>query len=448
MAPKDISRRVFVGDLTAAGLAFSIVPRHVLGGRGFLAPSDRLNVACIGVGGKGESDVKGVSEAGATIFALCDVDLQSAESSLRRFPQAKRYRDFREMLDKEARNIDAVSVTTPDHVHAAATMMALRMGKPVFCQKPLARTLHEVRTVMDQARRSKLPTQMGNQGHTGEGTRQIREAYEAGMIGKIREVHYWTNRPIWPQALDRPTEAHNVPPYLDWNLWLGPAPERPYNPAYAPFRWRGWWDYGTGALGDIACHAMDAAFWTFDLRFPSRIEPETTQLYPETAPKSSRVTYHFPARGDRPEVKVVWRDGGLWPARPVGLPDQMDWPYGDVGGQLWIGEEASLMADCYGDGAWWLAKSGARALADSPPPQKYPRSPGVYREWISAIKGGSAPGSTFDGHAGPLTQMVLLGCIAVRLGKDVEVDPETGAITTPGVPEEYIKPTFRKGWSL
>ena len=447
MTSKDISRRAFVGDLAATGLAFTIVPRHVLG-RGYLAPSDMLNVASIGVGGKGESDVQGMADAGANIYALCDVDWNSAETSFRHFPQAKRFRDYREMLDHEGKNIDAVTVTTPDHVHAAATMAALKLGKPVFCQKPLARTLYEVRTVMDQARRSKLPTQMGNQGHTGEGTRLVREAYEAGMIGTIREVHYWTNRPIWPQAIDRPTEAHNVPPYLDWNLWLGPAPERPYNPAYAPFRWRGWWDFGTGALGDIACHAMDAAFWTFDLRYPTRIEPESSQLFKETAPKSSRVTYQFPAVGSRPEVKVVWRDGGLWPARPIGLSDDVDWPYGDVGGQLWIGDEGMLLADCYGDGARLLTKSGTTLLSAHPPAQKYPRSPGVYKEWIGAIKGGPAPNSSFDGHAGPLTQMVIFGCVAVRMGRTIEVDPATGNITTPGVPEEYIKPVFRKGWTL
>src|SRR5690606_7313716 len=238
-----VSRRDFVGS-SAAAAAFTIVPRHVLGGPGFVAPSDKLNIACIGVGGMGKNDVDGVS--GENVYALCDVDRKAAEESFRNHPKAKRYTDYREMLDREAGNIDAVTVSTPDHVHAAAAMMALKLNKHTYCQKPLARTLHEVRSLAAQARTTKVSTQMGNQGHTFEGTRQLREYIEAGAIGTVREVHYWTNRPIWPQGLDRPTELHTPAPTLDWNLWLGPAADRPYHPAYAPFRWRGWWDFGTG----------------------------------------------------------------------------------------------------------------------------------------------------------------------------------------------------------
>ena len=307
MTTEPVSRREFLGDVALAGAAFTIVPRHVLG-RGYRAPSDTLNIACIGVGGKGESDVQGVSTE--NIYALCDVDLHSAETSFRRFPKAKQYRDYREMLDKESDRIDAVTVTIPDHSHAAAAMLAMKHGKHVFCQKPLAHTLTEVQALMDAAARTKVATQMGNQGHAGAGTRLIRELVEAGAIGAVREVHYWTDRPIWPQGLDRPLEAYEVPPWLDWNLWLGPAPARPYHPAYAPFTWRGWWDFGCGALGDIAAHAMDAAFWTLGLGFPLRIEAETTRRYPETAPKLSRIVYEFGARGTRGPVRVVWHDGG------------------------------------------------------------------------------------------------------------------------------------------
>ncbi|MDH5282693.1 MAG: Gfo/Idh/MocA family oxidoreductase, partial [Gemmatimonadota bacterium] len=336
MRRTDPSRREFVNSAASAAALFHIVPRHVLG-RGYRAPSDKLNVACIGVGGMGRSDVRGME--GENLVALCDVDWNAAEDAFRSYPMARRYKDYREMLDKELRNIDAVTVSTPDHSHAAATMLALRAGKHVYCQKPLARTMGEVRALMrEAAARPKQLTQMGNQGHTNEGTRQIREWVEAGVIGAVREVHYWTNRPIWPQGIDRPTQLHTPPSTLDWNLWLGPAAERPYNPAYAPFNWRGWWDFGTGALGDMACHGMDAAFWALELGYPTRVEPETSKLYDETAPRFSRVTYDFPARGNRPAVKVIWRDGGLWPPKPAGLPGTMEWPPEEIGGQMWVGD--------------------------------------------------------------------------------------------------------------
>ena len=324
MTRSAISRRSFVTTSAAVGLGVMIVPRHVLGGPGHRAPSDTLNVACIGVGGMGGNDVRGMS--GENIYALCDVDEHAAAGTLAAFPEARRYTDFRVMLETDSASIDAVLVSTPDHTHAVAGMMAMDLGKPVRIQKPMARTLWEVRELTAMARRSGVPTQMGNQGHAQEGTRLIREWVEAGAIGTVREVHYWTNRPIWPQAIDRPTEAYHVPPTLDWDLWLGPAPFRPYHPAYAPFRWRGWWDFGTGALGDIACHSMDAAFWTLDLGYPARITPESTALYAETAPAASRITYEFPARDGRAPVTVVWRDGSLAPPRPEEIGSEASWP--------------------------------------------------------------------------------------------------------------------------
>lgn len=440
------SRRQFVSTMAAGASLFHIVPRHVLG-RGYRAPSDTLNVACIGVGGMGRNDVRGME--GENLVALCDVDWNAAADAFRSYPGARRYRDYREMLDREARNIDCVTVSTPDHSHAAATLLALRAGKHVYCQKPLARTLGEVRAVMaEAARRPKQCTQMGNQGHTTEGTRQLREWVEAGVIGTVQEVHYWTNRPIWPQGIDRPTQAHNVPPFLDWNLWLGPAPERPYNPAYAPFNWRGWWDYGTGALGDMACHGMDAAFWALDLHYPTRVEPETSKLYEETAPKSTRVTYDFPARGGRGPVKVYWRDGGLWPARPAGLPDTMNWPPEEIGGQMWVGTNGALLAGMYGENPRLLDPARDAELKANPPAVRYERSPGVYAEWIRAMKGGAPNLSTFPGHAGPLTEMVLFGCLAVRAGRPLEVDPERGVVTNVKLAEEWLRPTYRRGWTL
>lgn len=439
-------RRTFVKSAAAVGAAFHIVPRHVLG-RGFTAPSDMVRYAAIGIGGKGDSDVRGIAQAGASVAALCDVDWRSGRRSFGRFPDARRFKDYREMFDVMGDQIDAVSVSIPDHSHTPATLMALRAGKAVFCQKPLTRTLGEVRAVMAEARRTGLPTQMGNQGHAGEGTRMIREWYEAGAIGEIREVHYWTNRPIWPQGIDRPTEAHVPLETFDWNLWQGPAPERPYNPAYAPFRWRGWWDYGTGALGDIACHAMDAAFWTFDLRNPTRITPEMTDAHEETAPKMSRITYEFPERNGRPAVTVVWRDGSLWPAKPAQLGEYDDWPVGDVGGQMWVGSEGALVADAYGNEVRILDAKRQKQFTDSPPKPTYPRSPGVYAEWINAISGkGPEPNSNFAGHSGPLTEMVIFGCIATRANRVIELGSD-GNLITP-VPNEWLHPTYRDGWSM
>jgi predicted dehydrogenase len=438
----SVSRRDFVGS-TAAAAAFTIVPRHVLGGPGYTAPSDKLNIACIGVGGMGKNDVDGVS--GENVYALCDVDQKAAEESYRKHLKAKRYTDYREMLSREAGNIDAVTISTPDHSHAAAAMLALKANKHTYCQKPLARTLHEVRALAAQARKTKVSTQMGNQGHTFDGTKQLREYVEAGAIGTVREVHYWTNRPIWPQGIDRPTELHTPAPTLDWNLWLGPAADRPYHPAYAPFRWRGWWDFGTGALGDMACHGMDAAFWILDLGYPERIIPESTALYTEAAPKASRVEYQFAAKGARPAVRVVWRDGDFRPPRPLALPAEMQWPIADIGGQLWVGDDGMIVAGMYGENPRHLDPKRDEELKANPPAEKYPRSKGVYAEWIEACKGGAPAQSDFGGHAGALTEMVLLGCLAVRGGKTLEVDAR-GNITNVKLPAEWITPEYRKGW--
>jgi predicted dehydrogenase len=445
MARKRITRRTFVSGASNAALAFTIVPRHVLG-RGHRAPSDTLSVACIGIGGMGANDVRGMSVE--HIYALCDVDQHQGEDSFNAFPQAKRYTDYREMLAQEKDNIDVVTVTTPDHSHAAAAMLAMKAGKHTYVQKPLARLIGEVRALEDAARRYKVATQMGNQGHAREGTRQIREWVEAGAIGTVREVHFWTNRPIWPQAIERPLEDYHVPPWLDWDLWLGPSPERPYHPAYAPFKWRGWWDFGCGALGDMACHIMDAAFWTLQLKYPRRIEVEYSALYTETAPKISRISYDFPARGNRPEVRLVWRDGSLFPPRPEEVGDNEPWPPTDDGGQLWIGTDGKLHAGTYGDEPRLLDPKRQQAITASPPSQKYPRTEGVYAEFIKACKSGGTGGSAFDTHSGPLSEMVLLGNLAIRVGRNLELNPETGEVTNVKVPDAYLRPTYRAGWSL
>ncbi|MDH5235216.1 MAG: Gfo/Idh/MocA family oxidoreductase [Gemmatimonadota bacterium] len=446
MHRKDLDRRTFVGGLAAAG-ALAAVPRelHALADR--VQPSQKLRIACIGVGGMGYNDVKGVSSEELVAFA--DVDWKSAERAFREFPNARRYKDFREMLEKERNNIDAVTVSTPDHVHAAAAMMALKMGKHVYTQKPLARTIGEVRALKaEAARRPKQATQMGNQGHANEGIRLIREWVDAGLIGPVRRVECWTNRPIWPQAINRPIDMQYAPATLDWNLWLGPAPERPYHSRYAPFNWRGWWDFGTGAMGDMACHIMDAAYWGLGLKYPSRITPESTALYAETAPASERITYEFPSIGDRAAVTLTWRDGSLFPPKPEGWPEEQDWPFDTTGGQLWIGDKGMLIAGTYAENPRLLDAAAAEAVKNTPLPQKYPRTEGVYKEWLSACRAGTQPGSNFAGYAGPMTEMIVTGCLAVRMGRTIEMDPDTGAIKNLTPPSEWVNPTYRAGFSL
>lgn len=441
-------RRTFVSDLAKAGVAAAVLPRVGFAGRA-RAKSDAINVACIGAGGMGLQDVRNFGNVpDVNIYALCDVDTRAAAEAFGLFPKAKRYRDYREMLVKEASNIDAVTVSTPDHSHAVASIMALKAGKHVYCQKPLARTLGEVRAMIAAAKAAKGTTQMGNQGHAGEGVRLIREWVEAGLIGTVREVHFWTDRPIWPQGIDRPTEAHNAPPTLDWDLWLGPAQARPYHPAYAPFRWRGWWDFGTGAMGDMACHAMDAAFWVLGLRYPTRVEVETSTTFSETAPRASRVTYYFPAVAGRPEVKVVWRDGGLWPARPNEVSSESRWPPANDGGQLWLGDGGKLVAGVYAENPRLLNEEQAAAIKAKPLPVKYGRVKSVHQEFIDACRAGKQGGSDFVGHAGPLTEMIALGNLAVRSGRILELDATTGTVKSPAIPNEWLMPTYRSGWSL
>ncbi|MFN0097931.1 MAG: Gfo/Idh/MocA family protein [Gemmatimonadaceae bacterium] len=447
MSDKELDRRTFVGGLTAAGaLAAMPQPLHAFTERAQQA-SQKLRIACIGVGGMGATDVRGVAHE--EIIALCDVDWKAAEGSFRANPKARRYKDFREMLEKERNNIDAVTVSTPDHTHAAAAMMALKMGKHVYCQKPLARTIGEVRALKaEAAKRPKVATQMGNQGHALEGIRLVREWVEAGLIGTVSRVEFWTNRPIWPQAINRPTDAHNVPPTLDWNLWIGPVEDRPYHPRYAPFNWRGWWDFGTGAMGDMACHIMDAAYWTLGLKYPSRIIPESTALFSETAPAAERITYEFPAIGNRPAVTLTWRDGSIFPPRPDGWPEDQNWPQDPTGGQLWVGDKGMILAGTYAENPRLIDNKLNDEVKATPLPVKYPRTEGVYKEWIAAAKNGTQPGSDFSGYAGPMTEMILIGCLAVRMGRTLEMDPNTGMIKNVTPPTEWVNPTYRAGWSL
>jgi predicted dehydrogenase len=436
-----ISRRDFMSGAAAAA-AFTIVPRHVLGGSGNTAPSEKLNIAGIGVGGQGGGDLGNVSSE--NIVALCDVDWGHAAGTFKRYPAARQYRDFRKMLDKEHKNIDAVVVATPDHTHAIATMMAIKMGKHVYCEKPLAHDIFEVRKVTDAAREAKVATQLGNQGQASEGTRLVCEFIWDGAIGPVREVHSWCNRPISPRGLDRPKETPPVPETLSWDLWLGTAPERPYHPCYLPFNWRGWWDFGTGVLGDIGCHQFAPIFRALKLGYPTSVEACTSGVNSETAPLASVVRYEFPSRGDLPPVKLTWYDGGLMPPRPAELEDGRR--YGNADDNLYVGDKGKMLGH--------RLIPEARMKEYKQPPKTLTRSPGHHKEWIRACKGGPPAGSNFE-VSGPMAEVVLLGNIAVRMsqqlyekGLKLYYDGPNMRITNMPEANEYIRRQYRKGWRL
>ena len=448
MKNRKISRREFLGS-AAATAAFTIVPRHVLGGAGHVPPSEKLNIAGIGVGGQGASDLGNVSSQ--NIVALCDVDWRHAAGTFNRYPNARKYRDFRKMLDKEDKNVDAVVVATPDHVHAPASMAAIRRGKHVYCEKPLTHSVYEARKVAEAARAHKVATQMGNQGQASERTRLICEYIWDGAIGPVREVHVWTDRPLrglnsvyWPQGVDRPTETPPVPDTLDWDLWVGPAPFRPYNPAYLPFKWRGWWDFGTGALGDIGCHALDPVFRALKLGYPVSVEAVSTLVNNETYAVASVVHYRFPARGDMPAVKLTWYDGGMRPPRPDELEDNRQI---GTNGALFIGDKGKML------GERLIPESRMREYGK--PPQLLPRSPGHHQEWIDACKGGKPAGSNFPEHAGLLAEVVLLGNVALRPEMKEKMnrtrllwDGPNLKITNIPEANRFLKREYREGWSL
>jgi len=460
-AGKGISRRSFIGRTAAAAGAFTIVPSHVLGGPGKVAPSDKLNIACVGVGGKGRSDIASVSSE--NVVALCDVDdtqmdnfLKYASEERERpelnlklkelFEKAHKYRDFRVMLEKE-KSVDAVVVSTPDHTHAVIAMMAIKMGKHVFCQKPLTHTVYEARMLAKAAKENNVTTQMGNQGHASEGARLINEWIWDGAIGDVREVHAWTDRPIWPQGIERPEEIPSVPPTLDWNLWLGPAPYRYYHPAYCPFVWRGWYDFGTGAVGDMGAHILDHPFWALKLNAPTTISASSTKMTEDSYPLASTVHFTFPARGTMPLVKLTWYDGGIMPPRPEEL--EVGRRMGDEdGGVLFVGDKGKLMCNCYGNNPRLIPET--KMIEYTRPEKTIPRSPGIHEEWIEACKAGKKSTTDFS-YAAQLTETMLLGNIATRLQSRniiLEWDSEKMEITNLPEANEYLHKDYRDGWTL
>ena len=448
-----VSRRTFlVGAATAS--TFMMVPRYVLGGSGSPAPGDKLNIACIGAGGQAAWDIEQLDQAGAHIAFLCDVDWKHAEETFAKYPQAPKYRDYREMLDKEKDKIDAVLVAVPDHTHAPASMYAIKKGKHVYCEKPLTRTVYEARAIGKAAREAKVATQMGNQGMAFEGNRLINEWIWDGAIGPVRDVHVWSDRPThlgkknlyWAQGVERPQDTPPVPPTLDWDLWLGSAPYRPYHPAYVPFAWRGWWDFGSGGLGDMGIHNIAPAFSALKLTAPTCVHASSTPVFEETLPVASIVHYEFPARGEMPPVKMHWYDGGLLPPRPPELEDNRELNHED--GLIFVGDKGTILVEGWGGESPRLIPE-SKMLAYQRPPKTLPRSIGHHKEWIEACKGNGAPRSNFPDFAGPLTEAVLLGTISVRLmGKKLIWDAENFRVTNSDEATQMLRYQYRQGWTL
>jgi predicted dehydrogenase len=457
------NRREFLKTTTAGGVGLWVVGSgaSVLG----KAANERVNVAIIGVGGRGNAHVDGIPKAGGNIVALCDVDDTSLGRAADKHPDAHKYNDFRKLLDERHKEIDAVVVATPDHTHAPAASAAMKLGKHVYCEKPLTHSIHEARYLTELAARQKVATQMGNQGHSNDNTRRIVEIVRSGAIGPIREVHAWTNRPIWPQGKDRPATSDPVPSTLHWDLWLGPAPERPYvankatdgavgeakgkkksdNRVYHPFAWRGWWDFGTGALGDMACHILDASFWALDLKYPTAVEATGGEPHkPESAPSWETIKYEFPARRDMPPLTLTWYDGGKRP------PEELfDGEKVQIGGALLIGEKGKIyVPHDYGGRHVLLPRKEFADFKDPEP--TLARIPGEnhHKDFLEACKDSGRPACSNFGYSGPLTEMVLLGVVAFRCGKRIEWDGPSMKATNCSEAAEYIHPQYRKGWEL
>jgi predicted dehydrogenase len=462
------SRRSFLKTSAIAATAFMIVPRHVLGGKGFLAPSDRLIVAGIGAGGKGESDIAMFAKSGkADIGFLCDVDERRAATSRKNFPKAKFYKDWREMYDKESKNFDAVSVSTPDHNHAIITYHAMQLGKHVYVQKPLTHDIYEARLLTDAAKKYKVVTQMGNQGASNDGTRLLSEWYDADLIGDVHTVYCWTNRPVWPQGIAWPTTKAEIPKELDWNLWLGTAPQKDFVDKLVPFNWRGWWDYGTGALGDMGCHLMEAPFRVLDIRYAKDVQASVGSVYvdefkkgvfPESCPPSSHITLTFPKTAKtKGDVTIHWMDGGIQPERPLELAADEKWGGEEGNGTLFIGTKGKMYSSTYSDGATLLPKSRTK---DAKAKQKWARVPegsnGHYKQWVEGCIAGYGKtelSSSFE-IAGPLTEALLMANLAVR-GYDLKGgnkkllwDNANMKVTNFDEVNQYVKRNYREGWTL
>ncbi len=448
MSKHSMTRRAFLAATTTTAVTVLAAPNDAQVVPGKISPNEKLNIAAIGAGGKGFSDLMSCSKLGENIVALCDVDAKEGGEAFYKLPNAKQFKDYREMLEKMP-EIDACTVSTPDHTHAPAAYMAMKLGKHVYVQKPLTHTVAEARLLTNTAREMKVATQMGNQGHCGNGVRDMCEMLWSGSIGQVKEAHVWTNRPVWPQGIAKPLDEMPVPDTMAWDLWIGTAPMRPYNEKYAPFAWRGWWDFGSGALGDMACHIMDPAFWALKLVEASDYSVELVAQSgknDQTAPLASIVKYSFPARGDMAPVDVFWYDGMLIPKRPEGIPANQKLGDGD-NGCFFVGESGILTAGEYGGEARLLPDE---KMADYKKPEqtiKRITNEDPYLNWIEACKGGEPAASNFD-YSGPFTEMVAFGNLAVRTEQKMHWDNVKGAVTNVPNPAEFVSKQYRKGWEL
>jgi predicted dehydrogenase len=439
------SRRGFIAASSALAAGYWIAPE--VRAQESTSANEQIRFACIGVGGKGQSDSADAGRSGKVV-AVADVDANQLKRAENSFKGAKGYADFRTMLEEMGKECDAVTVSTPDHVHVTAAAMAMGMGKHCFCQKPLTRAISEARMLGELAKSKKLATQMGNQGTASDSLRRAASFIKSGALGAVKEVHVWTNRPVWPQGGGRPPEG-NPPAHLSWDLWLGPAPARPFGNGYHPFAWRGFWDFGTGALGDMACHTFNMPFMALNLRDPASVQAVSSGHNKETYPKWSIIDFEFPALGERAGLKMKWYDGGK-------LPDQA--LFADFGqgfrpansGVLVIGDKDSL----YAPGDYCDGQLKLKTNADLGSVQ-FEKSPGHFAEWVRAIKGGEPAKSNFPDYAGPLTETILLGNLAVWAaeaadapGKKIEWDPVK--LVTKNAPEveSFVRPTYRDGWKV
>ncbi len=440
------SRRQFLKSAGSAVAAFTIVPRHVLG-RGATPPSEKLNVACIGVAGRGGASLNGVRRE--SIVALCDVDTRRAGAAFAKFPQAKVYRDFRKMFDEMGDGIDAVTVATPDHTHAVAAMAAMERGKHVFCEKPLAHSVGEIRALQRAAHEYEVVTQLGNQGHSFNDIRTFCEWIWDGAIGEVTEVHAFCGSNYSRVGdLHKLQERHDIPAGLDWDLWLGPAQQRPYNPVYLPGAWRRWSAFGTGCIGDWVCHTVDPVFWALDLGAPATIRAEAKGYDPkkhaETFPPGTKVTYEFPAKGKRGPVKLVWFDGEWTPPRPPALEEGRKTRR--TGGNVY-GKKGTIMYGSHGAGSLRIVPETQMQAYERPEPT-LPRVKSHHYDWLKAIKTGGQAGSHFE-YGGPLTEIALLGAIAIRrLGEKLEWDGAGMRFTNCAAANAYLDPPYREGWTL
>jgi predicted dehydrogenase len=468
MQSSPVSRRDFLKSSTLAAGALTVAFPYVSRGR-VLGANGRIQVACIGVGGKGDSDSTDVADCDGQIVALCDVDggalAAKAKQFAEKFPNLKQFRDYRKMLDQIGKDFDAVTVSIPDHHHGGAAIRAMKMGKHCFCQKPLCQTVHETRLVRRLAQEKNLATQMGNQGSASDGLRRAVEIIQAGVIGNPIELHVWSNRPIWPTGIDRPKGEDPVPADLDWDLWIGPAHPRPFKTGfYHPNHWRGWFDFGTGALGDMACHTVNMPFRALKLGYPNVVECEmASRMFPESFPETSRIRFEFPQRESLPPLKFWWYDGNpdqdFKPLRPsadavkeiVNIYDKLP-----GSGALIIGEKGKVFSpDDYGTQFYVLLNgqetyvSGEKHEACKAVPQTIPRSPGHMQEWFRMMKEGIPSYSNF-GIASYLAEVVLLGCIAQRVGEGRRMEWDGPNMRSPNLPEadRFVKRKNRKGWDV